>query len=172
MYSPGSEQNSTICPWSTIIMHWPSATTMTEPLVMMLSVPLVLEDRPPVDFRPFIIRTLAGISSHMKNSFHWSASTPVAAPIAACISPIIFPSFQQTAIYGRLFSLIIPQYPGKHSSPSVEKRATPGVILQKKGADGCRLPKGFIQRFPPRLWRTAQHGWTRRVWKKYLRCVF
>ena len=36
-YSPGSAQKSTTLPWSTISMHWPSATAITEPSVMTLS---------------------------------------------------------------------------------------------------------------------------------------
>ena len=61
--SPGSAQTSTTLPCSTIIMHWPSATAMMEPLVMMLSLPLVLLERPEVRFCPFIARMSAGMDS-------------------------------------------------------------------------------------------------------------
>ena len=60
---PGSAQNSTTLPCSTIIMHWPSATAMPEPLVMMLSLPRVLEERPLVRFTPFVTSTSFGIDS-------------------------------------------------------------------------------------------------------------
>ena len=55
MYSPGSAQISTTLPCSTIIMHWPSLTTMTDPFVMILSSPEVLEllPRELVRFCPF-----------------------------------------------------------------------------------------------------------------------
>ena len=58
MNSPGSAHMSTTSPCSTMIMHWPSATAMTEPLVMMLSSALVLEERPfeEVRFDPFTAR--------------------------------------------------------------------------------------------------------------------
>ena len=54
---PGSAQNSTTLPCSTIIMHWPSATAMTEPLEMMLSLPFVLELRPETRFWPLTAST-------------------------------------------------------------------------------------------------------------------
>ena len=40
VYSPGSAQTSTTLPCSTMSMHWPSATAIIEPLVMMFSSPL------------------------------------------------------------------------------------------------------------------------------------
>ena len=49
--SPGSAQSSAIFPLSTMIMHWPSATAITEPLEMMLSLPR-LEERPLTFFLP------------------------------------------------------------------------------------------------------------------------
>ena len=44
-------------------MHWPSATAMTEPVVMMFSSPLVLLDRLVTFFRPFTARVSAGRAS-------------------------------------------------------------------------------------------------------------
>ena len=61
--SPGSAHTSTTLPCSTIIMHWPSATAITEPLVIMLSLPLVLLERPEARFRPLTASTVAGIAS-------------------------------------------------------------------------------------------------------------
>ena len=52
--SPGSAQNSTILPCSTIIMHCPSATAMPEPFEMILSFPFVFEERPVILFCPFV----------------------------------------------------------------------------------------------------------------------
>ena len=48
--SPGSAQTSTIFPCSTMIMHCPSATAMPEPFEMMLSFPLVFDERDEVRF--------------------------------------------------------------------------------------------------------------------------
>ena len=61
--SPGSAQTSTIWPCSTIIMHCPSATAMTLPLEIILSLPLVLEDREPVRLRPFTTIVSLSIAS-------------------------------------------------------------------------------------------------------------
>ena len=55
--SPGSAQTSTTLPCSTMIMHCPSATAITEPFEMMLSLPFVLEERAPVRFCPLVTRT-------------------------------------------------------------------------------------------------------------------
>ena len=63
VYSPASAANSTILPCSTIIMHCPSLTAMTEPLEMMLSEPLVLLLREEVRFLPLVTRTLAAMLS-------------------------------------------------------------------------------------------------------------
>ena len=61
MYSPGSAQTSTTLPCSTIIMHCPSATAMTEPLEMMLSSPLL--DPPETRLRPLTASTSAPSAS-------------------------------------------------------------------------------------------------------------
>ena len=50
VYSPGSAQTSTTLPCSTIIIHCPFATAIPEPLLIMLSLPFVLEDLAPVRF--------------------------------------------------------------------------------------------------------------------------
>ena len=63
MYSPGSLQISTIFPCSTISMHWPSATAITEPLEMMFSSPFVLDERLLVFFLPLTASTSAGRDS-------------------------------------------------------------------------------------------------------------
>ena len=59
MNSPASAVNSTMAPWSTIIMHWPSLTTMTEPLVLTLSEPLVLLPRLVWRFTPLATKTFS-----------------------------------------------------------------------------------------------------------------
>ena len=61
---------------------------MREPLVMMFSSPCVLLERRVVFFCPLTASTSAGSASQVKNSFHWSAMTPPAAPAIALISPI------------------------------------------------------------------------------------
>ena len=61
--SPGSAQTSTTLPWSTIIIHCPSATAMPEPLVIMLSLPLVLDERPETRFCPLTTSTSLSIAS-------------------------------------------------------------------------------------------------------------
>lgn len=60
--SPGSAQISATLPWSTISIHCPSATAMTEPLVITLSFPL-LEDREETFFFPLTARTVSGSAS-------------------------------------------------------------------------------------------------------------
>ncbi len=61
--SPGWAVNSTMPPWSTIIMHWPSLTAMMDPLEMMLSLPLVLLLLPPVRLTPLRMSTFSGRDS-------------------------------------------------------------------------------------------------------------
>lgn len=61
--SPGSAQNSTTLPCSTIIMHCPSATAIPEPFVMMLSLPFVFDDLPLTRFCPLVTRSSFGIAS-------------------------------------------------------------------------------------------------------------
>ena len=63
MYSPGWAQISTTLPWSTIIMHCPSLTAMTEPLEITLSLPFLLEPLLEVFLLPFTARILAGMES-------------------------------------------------------------------------------------------------------------
>lgn len=63
MNSPGSAQTSTTLPFSTMHMHWPSATATTEPLEMTLGLPLVLEPLPVVRFWPLQTSTSTGMDS-------------------------------------------------------------------------------------------------------------
>ena len=51
--SPGSAQNSTILPCSTMIIACPSATAIPEPFEMMFSSPRVFDERREVFFCPF-----------------------------------------------------------------------------------------------------------------------
>ena len=61
--SPGSAHSSTTFPWSTIIMHCPSATAITEPCVMMLSDPDLFDERPPTRFSAFATSVSASSAS-------------------------------------------------------------------------------------------------------------
>ena len=62
-----------------MIMHWPSATAMTEPLEMMLSEPLVLEERAEVRFIDMpvsLLRVSAGTGAFLDEDSFETVSFP------------------------------------------------------------------------------------------------
>ena len=67
---------------------------MPEPFEMMLSLPLVLDEREVMRFTPLTTSVSLSIASQQKNSFHWSAIVPPSAPAPALMSPIVLIPFK------------------------------------------------------------------------------